>query len=145
MPTPSKSQAGRGSQLEIGATPTLIGECSDIPFNRGEWNNVDVTNLDSGSDEEILPTIRMTATFDIKGNRVSSDAGQVLAEAAYQSGSVEAFALTLPKTATQVTKGDTYAFNAYVLASDFTVAPTKQIEFTLKLKTTGPVTLTVGS
>jgi hypothetical protein len=143
--TGSKAQAGRGSVLSIGATPTEIGECADVPFNRPEWETVDTTNFDSGSDEEQLVTIRKAATFSITGNRVSSDAGQVLAEAAYQSGALTAFTFVLPKTPVQTTAGDKYTFNAYVKGSTFKVQPTQKVEFSLNLQTSGPVALVVGS
>jgi hypothetical protein len=143
--TGSKAQAGRGSLLSIGATPTPIGECADVPFNRPEWDTVDTTNFDSGADEEQLVTIRKAATFSVTGNRVSSDAGQTAAEAAYQGGTLQQFTFTLPKTTAQTTTGDKYVFNAYVKGSNFKVSPTGKIEFTLNLQTSGPVVLTVGS
>lgn len=141
----SKSQAGRGSLLSIGATPTEIGEVSDVPFTRPQWDFVDVTNFDSAADQEMLSTIRKAANFTVKGNRVSSDAGQALVETAYQSGALTAFTLTLPKTAAQTTSGDKYTFNAYVRTFGFDVTPTKQIEFSLDLQTSGPITFTIGT
>lgn len=143
--TGSKAQAGRGSTFSIGGTPTLIGEVSDIPFNRPEWDFVDVTNLDSGSDQEMLSTIRKAASFTVKGNRVAADAGQLLVEAAYASGAINSFTITLPKTATQTVSGDKYAFNAFVKSASFDVAPTKQVEYSINLQTSGPVTYTAGS
>lgn len=143
--TGSKAQAGRGSILAIGATPTEIGECADIPFNRPEWDTVDITNFDSGMDEEQLVTIRKAATFSVTGNRVSSDAGQIAAEAAYQNATLNSFTLTLPKTSTQTTAGDKYVFNAYVKGSSFKLSPTGKIEFTLNLQTSGPCVLTPGT
>jgi hypothetical protein len=143
--TGSKAQAGRGSLLSIGATPTPVGEVADVPFNRPEWETVDTTNFDSGIDEEQLVTIRRASTFSITGNRVSSDAGQIAAETAYQSGALTAFTFALPKTTAQTTTGDTYSFKAYVKGSNFKVSPTGKVEFTLNLQTSGPVTVQVGS
>jgi hypothetical protein len=143
--TGSKAQAGRGSLLSIGSTPTPVGEVADVPFNRPEWETVDTTNFDSGIDEEQLVTIRRSATFNVTGNRVSGDAGQVAVEAAYQTGTLTAFTFTLPKTALQTVSGDKYAFMAYVKGSNFKASPTSKVEFTLNLQTSGPVTLTAGS
>jgi hypothetical protein len=143
--TGSKAQAGRGSLLSIGATPTPIGECADIPFNRPEWETVDITNFDSGSDEEQLVTIRRAATFSVTGNRVSSDAGQISVEAAYQSGALTPFTLQLPKTGAQTTSGDKFTFSAYVKGSNFKLSPTGKIEFTLNLQTSGPIPFVQGS
>lgn len=141
----SKAQAGRGSLLSVGATPTPVGEVADVPFNRPEWETVDITNFDSGIDEEQLVTIRRSATFSITGNRVSGDAGQVAVESAYQTGILTDFTFALPKTTLQTVSGDTYHFKAYVKGSNFKASPTAKVEFTLNLQTSGPVTLTAGS
>ncbi|MGC1784452.1 MAG: hypothetical protein WA708_18150 [Acidobacteriaceae bacterium] len=142
--TRSLAQAGRGSTLSIGATPTLIGEVRNAPMNRGKWKFADVTNFESGSDEEVLTTIRETGSVPMEGNRVSGDAGQVLVEAAYQSGALTAFVLTLPVTAAQST-GDSYAFSAYVEGSDFTVDVEKEIDFKISLKISGGTVFTAGT
>lgn len=141
----SQAQAGRGTTLGIGATPTLIGELSDLPLNRGKWNTVETTNFDSGSDAEYLSTVRKAATITLKGNRVSSDAGQVAVEAAYQAGTRETFVVTLPKTSTQTTAGDTYTFEALVVSCDFSIQTEKQVEFSIELQVTGATTFTAGS
>jgi hypothetical protein len=143
--TGSKAQAGRGSLLSIGSTPTPIGEVADVPFNRPEWETIDITNFDSGIDEEQLVTIRRATTFSVTGNRVAADAGQLAVEAAYQSGVLTDFSFTLPKTPIQTTSGDKYTFKAYVKGSNFKVSPTNKIEFTLNLQTSGPVTPTPGT
>jgi hypothetical protein len=143
--TNSQAQAGKGSSLSIGGTPTPIGELKSAPINRGKWKFVDTTNFESGADSETLPVIRDNGSVSMEGNRVSGDAGQLLVEAAYQSGAISAFTLTLPKTTAQTTSGDKYAFNAYIESSDFTADVTKEIDFKIGLKISGPVTLTVGS
>lgn len=143
--TSSQSQAGRGSSISIGSTPTLIGEITDIPLSLPKWDSVDVTNLESGSDQENLLTIRKSSTFTVKGNRVSSDAGQTAVVAAYQGATLSAFVVTLPKTPTQTTKGDSYSFSAFVMSASFDVSPTGKIDFSMDLMTSGPVTFTAGS
>jgi len=142
--TGSKAQAGRGSSLLIGATPTPIGEVSDSPLNRGEWQFDDTTNFDSGADKEVISTIRDNGTVPFKGNRVGTDAGQILVETSYQSGAVTAFTLQLPPTALQTT-GDKYTFNAFVKGSKFTVETTKKIGFEIDLMITGPTTFVAGT
>jgi hypothetical protein len=141
----SQAQSGRGSTLSIGATPTLIGEIKNVPFTSGKWATADVTNFNSGNDAEFITTIRDNGSVTIEGNRVSGDAGQTAVEAAYDSGEVASFTLTLPKTAAQVTKGDTYTFNALVLSRDFTVDVTKEIDYKVELKISGAVTFAAGS
>jgi hypothetical protein len=143
--TSSKAQAGRTASISIGAVPTLIGECDQIPVQRGAWKMADVTNFESGSDAEYLPTIRDGAKLEITGNRVSSDAGQTAVEAAYQSGALTAFTVALPKTATQTTTGDSITFNAYVMESTFTVDLKDAIKFKISLQVSGPMDMVEGS
>ena len=143
--TGSQAQAGRGSTLSIGATPTLIGEITDLPLDLPKWDTADVTNLESGMDSEVLPTIRKTASITIKGNRVSSDAGQMAVMTAYGAGTKVAFTVTLPKTATQTSTGDSWAFSGYVLSASFTVNPTKQIDFSIDIESSGAFVPTAGS
>jgi predicted secreted protein len=143
--TKSQAQAGRGSQLSIGSSPILVGEVKDVPLNRGKWDSVDVTNFESGSDSEMLVTIRKPGTVTFTGNRVSDDAGQMAVETAYQDGELMPFTLQLPKTAAQSSVGDTYSFNAYVLSYDFKDAVAAAIEFSIDLQMSGPCTLALGS
>ena len=143
--THSLSQSGAGTTISIGATPTLIGEVTDFPQNRNDWDTVDVTNFESGADGEVLPTIRKPATIELTINRVSSDAGQILVEAAYQSGALNSFTAVLPKTAAQSTSGDKVVFNAYVKGSSWTVKPDQAVVGKVTLAVTGAMTLTVGS
>jgi hypothetical protein len=141
----SKAQAGRGSTIAIGSTPTLIGEVTDIPMSFPKWETTEVTNLDSGSDAEYITTMRKASNFTVKGNRVASDAGQTAVVTAYQAGTVAAFTVTLPKSSTQTISGDKYTFNALVLSCNFGIQPTKQIDFSMDLQITGAVTPTPGS
>jgi hypothetical protein len=141
----SKAQAGRGSSISIGAGPTLIGEVTSISLNRGKWQSVTVTNFQSGLDEELIQTIRKAGTVSIKGNRVSSDAGQALVEAAYQAGGLQPFVQQLPLTPQQNAAGDKFLYNAFVTSSDFTDDVDKEIQFTIELQISGAAPFTVGS
>jgi len=123
----------------------MIGEVKEVPLNRGKWEVVDTTNFESGSDSEQLVTMRKPGSCTFKGNRVSTDAGQALVEAAYQSGALTAFVLQLPRNPTQTTIGDKYTFNAFVVGSDFTDAVTQAIEFSIELNISLGCTLTEGS
>ena len=143
--TGSKAQAGRGSVLAIGATPTTIGEVTDSPLHRGEWQFDDVTNFESGSDKETISTIRDNGTDNFKYNRVATDAGQIALEAAYASGALTAFTLTLPLAAGQTTAGDKYTWNAYVKSLNFSIETTKKIGGEANLMISGPVTYTAGT
>lgn len=141
--TGSQAQAGRGSQLFIGASPILVGELKTIPLNRGKWNSVDVSNFQSAADVEKLVTMRESADIDIGGNFIGGDAGQQALEAAYQSGELTAFQIVLPPTPGQVV-GRTYNLNAFVLDLNLKVETTAAIDFTANLQTSGPTTVIPG-
>jgi len=157
MPTynGSRAQAGRGSQLSIGGltgaggvdTYTLVGEIKTAGISGAQWGTEDVSNFESGADQEFLSTMRDNGTLDLAGNRVSSDAGQVAVEAAFSSGLKYDFKLQLPinTQAGQTTVGDSYTFSALVQSRDIAVDTTKAIGWTTKLKVSGPVTLVPGS
>jgi hypothetical protein len=144
--TGTKAQTGAGTMIAIGTAPgTILGEVSDLPLNRPKWATANVTNFESGKDAEYIGTVREGATVNIKGNRVSADAGQVAAETAYQAGTATPFLATLPKTAGQSVAGDTITFSAIVLSFDLSVSPTKQVEFSMDLQVSGPSAIAVGS
>ncbi len=104
-----------------------------------------MTNFNSGADQEFITTIRDNGSLKLSGNRVSSDAGQLVVEQAFASGAVYDFKLVLPLAAGQNTTGDTYSFSAIVESREFDVDVTKEISWTVGLKISGPVTLTAGS
>jgi hypothetical protein len=149
----SKAQSGRGTQISIGTvaggvtTWTPIGECKSAPLEGAKFKTVDVTNFDSGLDDEFITTTRDPGESTFEGNRNSSDAGQVLVTAAYQSGLIVPFKVVLPinTAAGQTTQGDVFTFNALVLSTDFPVSVEGAITFKVGVKKTGPTVLTVGS
>ena len=150
----SKAQAGRGTLLSIGGLTggtgivfTPVGEVKSSGISGASWGTEDVTNFDSGPDAEFIATIRDNGTIDLAGNRVSSDAGQLLVEAAFGTGLKYDFKLVLPINAQAglTTLGDTYTFSGLVQSRDFAVDVAKAITFSAKLKISGAVLLTVGS
>ena len=143
--TNSQAQAGRGSTLSIGATPTMIGEVKSAAITGNSWGTADVTNFESGPDQEFILTIRNNGELKVAGNRVSTDAGQLLVEAAYQSGAINSFTLQLLKSPAQTSTGDKWVFNALVQARSFDVDVSKEISWTVTLKISGALTFTAGS
>jgi hypothetical protein len=141
----SAAQTGAGSSLAIGTTPTTIGEIKSAGISGAQWSTADVTNFQSGLNQEFITTIRNNGSIKITGNRASSDAGQVLVEAAFQSGLIQPFVLTLDKTPTQTTTGDTYTFSALVESREFDLSVDKEVSWSVSLKISGPVTFTIGS
>lgn len=153
--TGSRAQAGRGSTLAIGPltgsggaeTYVTIGEIKSSGISGAQWNTEDVSNFQSGADSEFITTMRDNGTIDISGNRVTSDAGQTAVETAFASGLKYDFKLTLPinTQAGQSLAGDAYTFSALVQSRDISVDTSKAIGWNIKLKISGPVSLTVGS
>lgn len=143
--TGSLAQAGRGSSLSIGGTPTVIGEIKTAGISGNSWGTADVTNFESGADQEFITTIRNNGELRLAGNRVVADAGQALVETAYSTGAITAFVLALPKTAAQTTSGDKYSFNALVQSRSFDVDVSKEISWSVTLKISGAVTFTAGT
>jgi hypothetical protein len=143
--TGSQAIAGRGSVLAVGVTPTTVGEVKSSGFQGNKWDTADVTNYQSGPDREFIVTVRDNGTLKLSGNRVAADAGQILVEAAYGTGAITAFVLTLQKSAAQTTSGDKYAFNALVESRSFDVDVTKEISWEVSLKVSGAVTFTAGT
>jgi hypothetical protein len=141
----SLAQAGRGSSVLIGSTPTEIGEVTSAAFSGQAWGYVETSNFDSGVDEEFIPTMRDNGTLRIQGNKVDADAGQVLLKADYDSGGKSAYVVQLPKTATQTTTGTKYTFTAYCQTLTFAVGVKDKIALDATLKITGPIVRVVGS
>ena len=151
----SRAQAGRGSQLSIGGltgaggpdTYVLIGEIKTGGISGAQWQTEDVSNFESGADQEFLATMRDNGTIDMAGNRVASDAGQLAVENAFSTGLKYDFKLQLPVNtqAGQTTVGDAFTFSALCQGRDIAVDTTKAIGWTVKLKVSGAVTLVPGS
>ncbi len=148
-------QAGRSSSLGIGpvyvpgaavTSPAYVtvGEIRSSSVSGAQWGTVDVSNFQSGVDEEFITTMRNNGEVSLAGNRVSSDAGQVACEAAFSTGELYMFQITVTKAAGQ-TAGDLYTFNALVVSREFAIDVTKEISWNVKLKISGPLTLVPGA
>ena len=146
----SKAGIGLGSKISIGSgtSPigyTLIGEITSIAQAGRQAGTEDVTNMQSGA-REFVTTLIDSGTYDLKGNRVADDAGQIALEAAFAGLTIEPFEIELRKTASQHATGDLYTFYALVQEVNFgTVAVDKKIEFNVKLKVSGLITYAAGS
>lgn len=150
--TGSKAQSGRGTQLSIGGvtgaapgTFTLVGEVKTSGISGAQWETTDVSNFESGADQEFISTMRNNGELSVGGNRISGDAGQVAVEAAFASGSKYDWKLVLPLAPGQTTTGDTYTFSALVVSREIPIETTKEVGWNLKLKISGAVTLVTGS
>src|SRR5450756_2018755 len=100
--TGSKARAGRGAALSIGGVTgssgvayTQVGEVNKASFSGAAWGTIDVTNFDSGVDDEFITTTRNNGDLNVEGNLVDDDAGQIAFENAYDSGAKYNFKLQL--------------------------------------------------
>jgi hypothetical protein len=143
--TGSLAQQGKGTTLSIGSTPVLVGEIMKLGQQGRKNQTVSTTNLQSSS-EEFIGTIPDQGTWQLEGNRVGNDAGQVAMEAAFASGAVTPFVVQLPKTPAQTTTGDKYTFNGIVEDLNYDgMAPKTTISFKATLKVSGPITFAAGT
>lgn len=148
--TGTKAQTGQGATLAINtgtvSTPTwtTIAEAIDINPSGYENKTDDATNLESLAVERVF-TILDGGTWDVTGNRVSTDAGQAAAQAAFDSGVATGFQVTFPKLPTQTSVGDIYSFLAVVTKWSPNIKATKITKLAGTLATTNGVTFTEGS
>jgi hypothetical protein len=138
MAYPSKAGTGLGSTLSINGT--LVGEIKTMKLAGRQAKTDDVTNFDSLA-TEFIPTIITSGTWDLTGNRIGSDAGQIAMEAAFNGLLLSPFSIHLAPTQDQgAGAGDTFTFTALVEAIDYDVASEKSQSFTAKLKISGLLT-----
>ena len=147
--TKSKAGIGLGTTLMIGSggtseTFTLVGEVKTISQSGRQVSTEDVTNMQSSA-KEFIPTLVESGTWDISGNRVGSDLGQVAMETAFSSLVIHDFKVVLPLANGQTTSGDTFAFTALVQDLNYSVSVDKAVTFTAKLKVSGTIALTAGA
>jgi hypothetical protein len=148
--TGTQAQSGLGTVLAINTgtsgspTWTTIGEVVDLTQSSYQNESDDATNLQSSA-REFIATILNPGTWEMTINRVSSDAGQTALLSNFNSRANVMFKITLPKTATQVTSGDSYAFTAMVEKYGESIKADKKISISASLKVSNAITLTVGS
>lgn len=140
---------GLGTVLSIGSTTspityTAVGELNKCTLSGREAGTADTTNFESQA-REFLPTLIQSGTWDIAGNRVGGDAGQVAMEAAFTSLQLRPFKIQTPKSGGQTTVGDSFLFTALVEAIDYDIGVDKVTVLTGRIKISGILSPTVGS
>ncbi len=105
-------------------------------------DQVEITDSDSGGDEELIPGLRRGGTVTLECRMIPGDSGQVALKESRQTQSVAEVVITLPASATDDSDVATITFDAFVTGVnrnlplvDNTAAG---ISFTLKV--TGAVT-----
>ena len=127
-------------------TFTPIAELRKISLSGRQTGDADVTNFQSSA-REFVPTLIESGTWDIEGNRIGGDVGQLACETAFTTvpPKLSQFKIQLPKTPTQTTIGDSFTFLALIKELDYSVEIDKAITLTAKFKVSGILTVTAGS
>jgi len=142
----SKAFAGRGSALELGTggvTPTYtkIAELKKITRGGSKADMADVTNMDSGTYREFLPTLLTAGEISFEGNSVPSDATQQSLQTQFDNQTLSPWKILLPQIGSPPTSQGGYTFNAYVSALDLPdLQVDKEATIAGKLHITGAVT-----
>ena len=132
----------RGTLLQRGTnvvTPTgytTLAEVRKITRTGAKSGFDNVTNMDSGSDEEMLPTIKTPGTWDFEVNFVPGDATQATLLDDYNNQTLSPWKVQLPNTL------GAWTFLAYVESEDVSLDFGKAATKSVKLQVTGPVTFT---
>lgn len=147
--TGSQAGIGLGTVLSIGNTAspvtyTVVGELNKCTQSGRQAGTADITNFQSSA-REFIPTLIDSGTWEIAGNRIGGDAGQVAMEAAFVGLLLLPFKIQLPKTQNQTTIGDSCTFKALIQELDYTVEFDKAVTLTGRLKVSGILTFVSGS
>lgn len=150
--TNSQATPGLGTAISINTgtagspTWTQLGEVASMKQTGRKARTADVTNLQSGA-AEFITTLVESGTFQLEGNRVATDPGQIAMESAFASLGVKQFKAVLPKSGSQTTAGDTYTFSGVIeeFASLSEISSQSQIKFMASIKVSNTYTFTAGS
>jgi hypothetical protein len=150
--TGSKAGVGLSTVISINtgtiSSPTFtpVGELRKCVLSGRQTGDADVTNFESSA-REFVPTLIESGTWDIEGNRIGGDAGQLAMEAAFTTVPpvLSQFKIQLPKSGGQTSTGDSFTFLALIKELDYSVEIDKAVSLTGKLKVSGILTVTAGS
>jgi hypothetical protein len=133
--------------LTFGLAFVTVGELKVGDPGKGQYDKEEVSNFQSNLDKEYKKMMRDNGTPKLTGNRVSSDAGQLAVNAAYDDADNSyQIRITIPKRTDQTVVGDIYTYDALVMSRNFgPIETNKTIPFEVDLQITGPVTFTAGS
>jgi hypothetical protein len=147
----SKAFCPRGTQLQRGTNPdaptgyTTLAEVRKITRTGAKSGFDNVTNMDSGNTEEMLPTILTPGTWDFEVNFVPGDATQQTLLDDYNNQVKSPWKVLLPPGGDFPTSYGNWTFLAYVESEDASLDFSKAATKSVKLQVTGPVTWTPGS
>ena len=155
MPTYTRSQAfaGRGSILQYSTNPpsvayTELSEAKTLTMGGMKYDLSDVTNFESGNFREYLPTLADSGDLTIAGNMIPNDTTEQALIGFFNSATLVTYQIVLPPGGNGAdaysTSEGMFQFTAYVQSIDRTIPHDKEATITIKLKVTGPITVTEG-
>jgi predicted secreted protein len=136
----SQAFAPRGTLMQHspdGVTYTTVAEVTKIQNTGSKADLADVTNMDSPSSfREFLATLVDSGDVAIDTNFIPGNATQQILETDFNNQTQGYYKIVLPNSLGQAT------FRAYVMSKDFDLTIEKQATRAIKLKITGPMTVT---
>jgi hypothetical protein len=120
-----------------GVTYTTVAEVTKVQNTGSKADLADVTNFDSPSSfREFLATLVDSGDIAVDCNFIPGNATQQILETDFNNQTLGYYKITLPSTLGNAT------FRAYVSSKDFDLPVEKQATRSVKLKVTGPMTVT---
>ncbi len=126
---------GQGTKLNRAGLP--IAECVNFDLGGAKADFDDATNMDSvGNFKEFIPTLLESGELSFTGNFLgvaSTSQAQLVSD--FNNFTLSTWTMVFPSGRGTVT------FDAYVAQFDLKVPHDKKVDFSSKLKITGPVTI----
>jgi hypothetical protein len=117
-----------------------LAEVRKISRTGAKSNFDNVSNMDSGNTEEMLPTMLTPGQVDFEVNFVPGDATQQTLVTDYNTQALNPWQIVLPPGTGAPTSLGGWTFLAYVDSEDFTLDFAKGATKSVKLQITGAVT-----
>jgi predicted secreted protein len=140
MYTGSAAFVARGAVISYQSDPSSsfqeLAEIKSIDFTGAKFDLSDVTNYESGTFREWLPTLGDSGELSFTGNYVPSDSSQQALLGFFNSATLVTWKITLPDAAQAV---EPITFKAFVTSLEHNLPLDKEATITGKLKITGQV------
>lgn len=137
----SAAQAGRSTllQYEVGtASPAVwqtISEIKKMSFTGSKLDLADVTNVQSGTYREFLPTLLDAGEISFEGNYIPGDSTQDVLNTAFTNALKQNFQVLFPNGNGNI------QFAGFVVSVERTIEVDKALTIAGRIKITGPITL----
>ncbi len=138
--TLSQAFPGRSTVLEafdILASPQAnaqIAEVKTINFTGSKYDLADVTNMQSGTFREWLPTLADSGELSFTANYIPGDTSQSHLTSFFNNANLIAWTVVLPLGLGNIT------FSGYVVSIDRDIPIDKEATLNVKIKVTGKIT-----